>query len=76
MLLATHPNALDSRNERHTHRALYLICLNLLSGWATSVLHVANTLFPPILLIYYLPKPVFHPGHPGSRPAALLGHDP
>jgi len=31
---------------------------------------------PPIFLKYYLLKSIFHPGHHGSRPAALVGHNP
>jgi hypothetical protein len=66
----------EGERGRGRERTLYLTCFNQLNGWATSILHLAGTLSPPIFLNYYLLKPIFHPGHPGPRPAALLGHDP
>ena len=74
-LLYTHLNVLDSQ-RKDTHEALFLIFLKQYNDWLFLNLPLASTLSPPIFLNYYLLKPIFHPGHPGPRPAALLGHDP
>jgi hypothetical protein len=47
-----------------------------MAGWATSLLHFASTFPPLIFQTYYLLKPIFYPGCPRLRPAALLGHNP
>lgn len=52
------------------------VCLKQLNMQVTPNFYGVSTLSHPIILNYYLLKPIFHPGHPRPRPAALLGHDP
>ena len=43
------PQCSGFSNERHTHAALYLIYLNQINDWASSIFHIASTLSPPII---------------------------
>ena len=70
------PQMKDTHTHTHTHtHPSILISLKQHNGWALPNLPTANTLFTPIFLNYYLPKPIFHPDHHGPRPATHMSDD-